>query len=225
MRSFQMSRVARPMSRMAPITDSKTTRMSGPLGHSIRREHRAGWLGMEQESFELVTNKIFSTKEYSTGAFSKGNRTYKISLLIFKRRGLKSLEQQSSVLSGLNQSSLAGHSQAESSLLGESSHKCSLKIWFGEFPGGSVVVKAPGSQCWSPGSIPNQGTRSHMLQLGVRKPQLKIPQVAVKTWRSQIKKTFDIAGNINPGDSPPKISDDSSLQEKKKSQKIQKHWT
>lgn len=40
-----MSRVARPMSRMAPITESKTTRMSGPLGHSIRRERReqGGW--------------------------------------------------------------------------------------------------------------------------------------------------------------------------------------
>lgn len=50
------------------------------------RAQRAGWLGMEQESFELVTNEIFSTKEYRTGAFSKGNRTYKISLLIFKRR-------------------------------------------------------------------------------------------------------------------------------------------
>ena len=58
-----------------------------------------------------------------------------------------------------------------------------------------------------------------MLQLGVCKPQLKIPQVAVKTRRSQIKKTFDIAGNINRGDSPPKISDDSSLQEKKKKSK------
>ena len=84
-----------------------------------------------------------------------------------------------------------------------------------------MVVKAPGSHCWSPGSIPNQGTRSHMLQLGVRKPQLKIPQVAVKTWRSQIKKTFDIAGNINPGDSPPKISDYYSLQEKKKSKDLE----
>ena len=62
MRSFQMSRVARPMSRMAPITESRTTRMSGPLGHSVRREHRAGWLAMEQESFELAINKIFLTK-------------------------------------------------------------------------------------------------------------------------------------------------------------------
>ena len=75
-----------------------------------------------------------------------------------------------------------------------------------------MVVKASSSQCRSPGSIPNQGTRSHMLQLGVHKPQLKIPQVAVKTWCSQIKKTFDFACNINPGNSPPKISDSSSLQ-------------
>lgn len=42
MSSFQMSSVARPMSRMAPITESRTTRMSGPLGHSGRQRQRAG---------------------------------------------------------------------------------------------------------------------------------------------------------------------------------------
>ena len=33
-----------------------------------------------------------------------------------------------------------------------------------------------------PGSISGQGTRSHMLQLRVCVPQLKIPCVAIKTW-------------------------------------------
>lgn len=43
MRSFQMSRAARPMSRMAPITESSTTRMSGPFGHSGGIEGH-GWV-------------------------------------------------------------------------------------------------------------------------------------------------------------------------------------
>ena len=37
-----------------------------------------------------------------------------------------------------------------------------------------------------PGSIPGQGTRSHMLQLQVHVPQLKILCAATKTQRSQI---------------------------------------
>ena len=37
-----------------------------------------------------------------------------------------------------------------------------------------------------PGSIPGQGTRSHMPQLGVLMPQLKIPHAATKTKLSQI---------------------------------------
>ena len=32
------------------------------------------------------------------------------------------------------------------------------------------------------------GTRSHMLQLRVRRPQLKILHATAKTWNSQIKK-------------------------------------
>ena len=38
------------------------------------------------------------------------------------------------------------------------------------------------------GSIPGQGTRSHMLQLRARMPQLKIPQAATETRHSQINK-------------------------------------
>ena len=37
-----------------------------------------------------------------------------------------------------------------------------------------------------PGSIPGQGTRSHMPQLRVRMLQLKIPRAATKTQHSQI---------------------------------------
>ena len=49
----------------------------------------------------------------------------------------------------------------------------------------------------APGSIPGQGTRSHMLQLSVHTLQLKILHVsskiedlsaATKTWHSQINK-------------------------------------
>ena len=38
------------------------------------------------------------------------------------------------------------------------------------------------------GSIPSQGTRSHMLQLKVHTSQLKIPHATAKTWQSQINK-------------------------------------
>ena len=38
------------------------------------------------------------------------------------------------------------------------------------------------------GSIPGQGTRSHMLQLRIRALQLKILRAATKTWYSQISK-------------------------------------
>jgi len=37
-----------------------------------------------------------------------------------------------------------------------------------------------------PGSIPGQGTGSHMLQLRAHMTQLKIPNVATKTWHNQI---------------------------------------
>ena len=40
------------------------------------------------------------------------------------------------------------------------------------------------------GSIPGQGTRSHMLQLRVHMPQLKIPHTTTKTWHSQISNFF-----------------------------------
>ena len=39
-----------------------------------------------------------------------------------------------------------------------------------------------------PGLIPGQGTRSHMLQLRIPMPQLKILHVATKTPCSQINK-------------------------------------
>ena len=52
-----------------------------------------------------------------------------------------------------------------------------------DFPGGPVA-KTPRSQC--PGSIPGQGTRFHMMQLGVRMLQVKIPHAATKTRRGQI---------------------------------------
>ena len=38
------------------------------------------------------------------------------------------------------------------------------------------------------GSIPGQGTRSHMQQLRVLMPQLKTPHAVTKTWHSQINK-------------------------------------
>ena len=40
------------------------------------------------------------------------------------------------------------------------------------------------------GSILGQGTRSHMWQLGVHMPQLKISHAATKTQPSQINKWF-----------------------------------
>ena len=64
----------------------------------------------------------------------------------------------------------------------------SLKRYiFRDFPDGPVA-KTPHSQCRGPGSIPGQGARSHMLQVRVCLPQLKIPPAATKTWRSQINK-------------------------------------
>ena len=47
-------------------------------------------------------------------------------------------------------------------------------------PGGPVA-KILCSQCRGPGSIPGQGTRSHV-------PQLKILHATTKTWHSQINK-------------------------------------
>ena len=48
-----------------------------------------------------------------------------------------------------------------------------------DFPDGPVA-KTPCSQCRGPGSIPGQGTRSHMPQLRVCMPQLKSPHAATK---------------------------------------------
>ena len=47
------------------------------------------------------------------------------------------------------------------------------------------------------GSIPGQGTRSHMPQLRVRMPQLKIPHAATKTRCSQINIKIYIYINIS----------------------------
>ena len=40
------------------------------------------------------------------------------------------------------------------------------------------------------GSIPGQGTRSHMPQLRVHKPQPKVLHATTKTWHSQINEYF-----------------------------------
>ena len=59
------------------------------------------------------------------------------------------------------------------------------KVGCQDFPGGPID-KTPCFQCRGPGSIPGQGTRSHMLQLRVRTQQLKIPSAATRTRHSQI---------------------------------------
>ena len=48
----------------------------------------------------------------------------------------------------------------------ESGEQTIPKAYRESFPVGPVV-KAPHSQCRGPGSIPGQGARAHMLQLGV----------------------------------------------------------
>ena len=58
-----------------------------------------------------------------------------------------------------------------------------------DVPCGSVVkIHAPNAG--GLGSISGQGTRSHMLQTGVHRPQLKILHAATKTQYSQINKHF-----------------------------------
>ena len=47
------------------------------------------------------------------------------------------------------------------------------------------VVKAPRSQCRGSGFNPGEGTRSHILQLTVHLPQLKILRGAMKTHTQQ----------------------------------------
>ena len=56
-----------------------------------------------------------------------------------------------------------------------------------DFPRGPVA-KTLASSAQGPGSIPGQGTRSHMPQLRAHILQLKISSVATKTWYSQISK-------------------------------------
>ena len=58
------------------------------------------------------------------------------------------------------------------------------KWQWGDFPGGPVA-KTPHSQCRGLGSIPSQGTRSHVPQLRVPMPPLNILSTITKTWRSQ----------------------------------------
>ena len=48
------------------------------------------------------------------------------------------------------------------------------KRYCGDFPGGPVAKPPPAANAGGPGSIPGQGTRSHMLQL-------KIPHAVTKT--------------------------------------------
>ena len=58
---------------------------------------------------------------------------------------------------------------------------------FRDFPGESGA-KILHFQCRGPGSIPGQGTKSHMPQLRVCMQQLEIPCATTKTWCSQINK-------------------------------------
>ena len=64
-----------------------------------------------------------------------------------------------------------------------------------DFPGG-LVAKTPCFQCNDLGSIPGRGTRSHMLQLRVHVPQLKIPHAAMKT-KNPTSKTLHSQINTN----------------------------
>ena len=51
-----------------------------------------------------------------------------------------------------------------------------------------LVVSTQRMQCQGPGLIPGQGTRSHMLQLRVHTPQLKILRATSKIHHSQVNK-------------------------------------
>ena len=60
--------------------------------------------------------------------------------------------------------------------------------YMGNFPGGPVA-KASSSQCRGPGSIPDQGTRFHMLQLKIlHATKTEDPQAATKTRNRQMNK-------------------------------------
>ena len=73
--------------------------------------------------------------------------------------------------------------QIETEILFESG----IKIHCWDFPGGPVA-KSPCSHrgARGPSLIPGQGTRSHLLQLRVCMPQLKILYAAPKTGHRQV---------------------------------------
>ena len=58
-------------------------------------------------------------------------------------------------------------------------------------------LRAPNAR--GPSSIPDQGARSHVLQLRVRMPQPKIPHAATKTQHSQINKIINISKKKKEG--------------------------
>ena len=51
-----------------------------------------------------------------------------------------------------------------------------------------LVVRTQHMQCQGRSLIPGQGTRSHMLQLRIHMPQLKILHATTKTDHSQLNK-------------------------------------
>ena len=53
---------------------------------------------------------------------------------------------------------------------------------------GGPMTKTPHSQCREPRFDPGSGSKSHMLQIRVLMPQLKISHATTKTWLSQINK-------------------------------------
>ena len=61
-----------------------------------------------------------------------------------------------------------------------------------------ISAKTPCSQCRGHCLIPGQGTRSHLLQLRVRMPQLKILLATINTQCSQIKKKIIMRKTNNP---------------------------
>lgn len=61
--SFQISNAARPRNKIAPATDSSTTRMSGPLGQSAWREEEINdWLAGSGQQGSSVRRKQERTK-------------------------------------------------------------------------------------------------------------------------------------------------------------------
>ena len=58
------------------------------------------------------------------------------------------------------------------------------KYWLWDLPSGPVARRLRASNAGGPGSITLQGTRSHMLQLRVHMPQLKILHAVIRTQHS-----------------------------------------